>query len=398
MTAVNSNVPLSPGAQLLYDRIKAPASQPLWILCWGGTNTLAQALLKLEASFPSQDLKRLLSRVRVYAISDQDDTGTWIRSHYPQIFYIASIHAWNQYGLAAWTGISGEKYYGFDHGGPNSTVMEKDWIKENIQIGPLGSAYPDHLSIAEGATPTFLYLIQNGLGSSDNPKYGSWGGRYAHTDISSDGLDSNHCSDVVDHVKISDRIYTSNHATIWRWREAFQNDFAARIKWSVESDFSKANHHPVVTINGSIGLTPVRIGLDSNSTVSLDASGTYDPTGKTLSYKWWQYLEPTATQWQADLEVPLLEIKKIDTEGQKVQVKVLPLEKQNAVVMDSDKAESGQLLHLILEVTNDGIPALTSYRRVLIQVVQRPPPPPPPQAPQIEKSEVDGIREGVKNL
>ena len=96
MSAVGTDIPLSPGGQLLYDRIIAPSTQPLWILCWGGTNTLASALLKVDDDFEPEDSKRLLSRLRVYAISDQDDTGAWIRNNFPDVFYIASIHGWNK--------------------------------------------------------------------------------------------------------------------------------------------------------------------------------------------------------------------------------------------------------------------------------------------------------------
>lgn len=371
MSAVGVDQPLSEGGQLLYSRIIAPSSKPLWVLCWGGTNTLAQTLLKIDDKYPPEDSKRLFSRLRVYAISDQDDTGAWIRNNFPDIFYIASIHGWNQYGMAAWTGISGERYYGFDQGGPDFTKMEKSWIKENIQIGPLGSAYPDYLFIPEGDTPTFLYLIQNGLGVPECPDYGSWGGRYGRTDISAEGLNSNHYSDAVDRVKVNERTYTSNHATIWRWRDAFQNDFAARIKWSMEPDFTKANHHPVIVINGAKDLTPVRIDAEAGSTVTLDATGTYDPDGRSLTYKWWHYREPTATQWWVEAEVQELSIKKIDAEGVKVEVTLPPPDKCAVELMSRKPVQKGQLLHLILEVTDDGSPSLTSYRRVLIQATNK---------------------------
>lgn len=372
MTAVGQDIPLSAGGQLLYDRITAPSTQPLWVLCWGGTNTLAQALMEIDDNFSPEDSQRLLSRVRVYAISDQDDTGAWIRNSFPDVFYIASVHGWNQYGMAAWAGISGEKFYGFDQGGPDFSKMEKSWIKENIQIGPLGSAYPDYLFISEGDTPTFLYLIQNGLGVPDCPDYGSWGGRYARTDASSMGLNSNHYSDAVDRVSgLDGRIHTSNHATIWRWRNAFQNDFAARIKWSMEPDFNKVNHHPVVHLNGTKDLSPVRIDAEAGASVTLDANGTYDPDGGKLTYKWWHYREPTATQWWVDAEVAELQIKKLDDEGKKVEVTLPPPDKCAVELMGRKPVAQGQLLHLILEVTDDGSPSLTSYRRVLIQTTNK---------------------------
>ncbi|KAJ4299985.1 hypothetical protein N0V90_005233 [Kalmusia sp. IMI 367209] len=373
MTAVGTDIPLSEGAALLYDRILAPSLQPLWVLCWGGTNTLASVLLKIDEAFSPEDSRRLLSRLRVYAISDQDDTGAWIRNNFPDIFYIASVHGWNQYGMAAWTGISGEKYYGFDQGGPDFTKMEKAWIKENIQVGPLGSAYPDYMFIPEGDTPTFLYLIQNGLGSSEFPEYGSWGGRYARTDISAEGLNSNHYSDAVDRVKgLDGKIHTSNHAAIWRWRDTFQNDFAARIKWTMEAGFEKVNHHPVVAVNGDFGLHPLRLEAEAGETITLDASATYDPDpSDKLTFKWWHYREPTATQWWVDAEVSELAIQPIDAEHKKVAV-TLPLAEKCAVeLMSRQPVAKGQLLHLILEVTDSGTPALTTYRRVLIQATNK---------------------------
>jgi hypothetical protein len=57
--------------------------------------------------------------------------------------------------MAAWTGISGERYYGFDEGGPDFTKMEQNWIRENVQIDPLSNAYTDNTNMLEGASPTF---------------------------------------------------------------------------------------------------------------------------------------------------------------------------------------------------------------------------------------------------
>jgi Protein of unknown function (DUF1593) len=51
--------------------------------------------------------------------------------------------------------------------------------------------------------------------------------RYVKLD-SQDGL----YTDAADRVMSGDRLYVSNQATLWRWRDAFQNDFAARIQWT----------------------------------------------------------------------------------------------------------------------------------------------------------------------
>jgi hypothetical protein len=310
--ALGPGVPLSGGAKLLIERLDE-SDRPLWILCWGGTNVLAQALARVQPTRSAAGSAKLRSKIRVYAISDQDDTGMWIRITWPDIFYIASVHAWNQYGLAAWTGISGDKYYGFDNGGPDITKVTKDWIAQNIQIGLLGSAYPDYMFIPEGDTPTFLYLIQNGLGSPENPNWGSWGGHYGATDPGNSGK---HFSDLVDRVIGQDgKQYISNQATVWRWRDAFQNDFAARIQWTLTSDFSKVNHHPVAIVNGhSDPCEALFIEVEAGSEIILDASASYDPDDRDgLSFHWFHYKDVTATQWSLHSQVADVIIEPVDT-------------------------------------------------------------------------------------
>lgn len=69
-------------------------------MAWGGVNTLAQALQYIQSNYSEQEATTLWSRLRVYAISDQDDTGPWIRVNFPDVFYIVSVHAWNSYTVA----------------------------------------------------------------------------------------------------------------------------------------------------------------------------------------------------------------------------------------------------------------------------------------------------------
>lgn len=373
MAAVGDHVPLSDAGELLLERILSKDCRPLWVLCWGGTNVLAQVLFKIRKDFSADEASALYAKLRVYAISDQDDTGAWIRNNFPSVFYIVSLHGWNQYGLAAWIGISGDNFYGFDKGGPDFTKLTKEWIRDNIQIGPLGTAYPNYMFIPEGDTPTFLYLIQNGLGVPERPDFGSWGGRYALSDVSASGLCSQHYHDAADAaVGLDGRTYRSSQATIWRWRDAFQNDFAARMQWTLSEDFQSASHHPVVFVNGSQSVEPLHVECEAGASFTLDASETYDPDDcNTLAFKWWHYREPTATQWWVEAEVEELKFDKLNSEGSKVEIKLPPPEKCAVELMSRQAVAKGQVLHLILEVTTNGRLPLTSYRRIIIQCTNK---------------------------
>src|SRR3546814_10085898 len=55
-----------------------------------------------------------------------------------------------------------------------------------------------------------------------------------------------------------DRSFTGFSETLWRWRDDVQNDFAARIDWTIK-DPMHANHPPVVRLPHADRLT-VRSG------------------------------------------------------------------------------------------------------------------------------------------
>ena len=50
-------------------------------------------------------------------------------------------------------------------------------------------------------------------------------------------------SDTEDEVLgVDGRWHTSNKATIWRWRSAYQNDFAARMDWTIKGYQAETMH------------------------------------------------------------------------------------------------------------------------------------------------------------
>lgn len=363
----------SDGSELLIRSVDA-SDEPLWLPCWGGTAVLAQALWKVNATRSSDEMERFVRKLRVYAVSDQDNTGTWIRRNWPQLFYIASVHHFNIYADAAWSGIPGDNYYHYEHVGANSSVITKKWTKKYIQdVGELGAQYPmfDYIPEGEflafsfltlrtnllGDTPTFLYLIQNGLSDPEHPEWGSWGGRYGPVCYG-----EGHYADTIDLLTGPDGIKrSSSQATIWRWRSAYQADFAARMQWAATYRFEDANHPPVAVVNQHCGLAPVEFTMQPNQTIQLNASTSYDPDGDKLSFKWWQYVEPSDSEWPPSTNALSLRIRDASSPNPTI---TLPSANTLWQAGGAGGNRLERTLHLILEV-NDG--ALVSYRRVLIK-------------------------------
>ena len=116
----------SPGSDAIIKALDKDDARPLWIAAWGGANTLAQALYKLRETRKPEELARLVGKLRVYTISDQDDSGSWIRKTFPALFYVVSPGG---YGNATWGGINAVEP-GFDN-----AEIGNDWLAKHIQQG-----------------------------------------------------------------------------------------------------------------------------------------------------------------------------------------------------------------------------------------------------------------------
>src|SRR5579863_9900412 len=75
----------SPGSELIVRVLKKKDDRPVWFVVWGGPNTLAQALWRIRQGMPAAEAGAIYKKVRVYTISDQDDSGPWIRKTFPPI-------------------------------------------------------------------------------------------------------------------------------------------------------------------------------------------------------------------------------------------------------------------------------------------------------------------------
>ena len=132
-------------------------------------------------------------------------------------------------------------------------------------------------------------------------------------------------------------------SAVYRWRPVFQADFAARLDWCV-LPYTKANHPPVIRSKPQLK----RI-IRSGDRVTLDASGSHDPDGDTLSYEWSFYKEP------GTYAGPLL----IESDTSKLASFIAP------------SVTSAQTLHILLTVRDSGHPTLSNYQRIIVTVAPK---------------------------
>ncbi|MDQ8205303.1 nucleoside hydrolase-like domain-containing protein [Pelagicoccus sp. SDUM812003] len=349
----------SEGSDWIIESLERDDARPLWISVWGGPNVLAQALYKIDKTKSESEAKRLISKLRVYTISDQDDSAMWMRKRFPDLFYIATPT--DDYGKSTWIAINN------NHEGSDNTFVSNPWLAENIQQGhgPLGASYPDTAWGMEGDTPAFLGLIPNGLSDPEHPDWGGWGGRYElsipDVDAFEDGAsvvvpepetrplwtDTSDTfypyrrSEYKRAIERSEQSYSGNAVTLWRWRDDFQRDFAARMDWCLTS-YEEANHPPTPRLNHAEELT-----VKSGQQVTLDAYGSSDPDGDSISFLWFNY--PEAGTYT----------KPINVEG---------AENVDRFSFTAPEVDEAATAHFVLRVSDKGTPSLSRYKRVIVTI------------------------------
>ena len=164
---------------------------------------------------------------------------------------------------------------------------------------------------------------------------------------------------------------------IWRWREAFQHDFAARMDWTIK-DPREANHNPEVVVNGRTGKAPIQVDAVVGTPLTLDATGTRDADGNALTYRWFFYREAgTGVPGQPVVAAGLAPIggggageggiPSGPEGGPREPAPRVTLENASTARVTVQPRVAGTA-HIILAVEDNGSPTLTSYRRIIVTI------------------------------
>lgn len=372
---------VTPGSELIRKAILKEDSRKIYIQIGGGTSTVARALKSIEEAYADspdwENIHRTVSdKVVIVMIVTQDETyASYISKVWPdiemihcmEIMPVAFLYGeksnppealecfsglWLQkhilskgeYGSLYHTWVDGHEYPGEEWAsqfGVNEELAKGNWWGK-VQHQPYDM-------ISEGDSPSFLYLLDRGLRSLEDPSYGGWGGRYEK--LAENEFHNAHCYYRSCEDKAPEGIRGGAYATS-RWICDWMNDFAARLSWTQTKDKDAAlvNHRPTVSIEEGLDVTAV-----PGEKVTLHVKADCDEKD-TMTLSWQRY-------------------KEVDTCSEEIQLEQQQTEdgREGSVCFTVPMtANKGDTLHLILscrDAAHGEFPAyMTTYARVILTV------------------------------
>ena len=317
----------SPGSDLLIRLADEDDPRPIYVAAWGGANTLAQAIWRVKQTRSADEVSDFVKKFRIYTITDQDmdyahrmdrarSSHMWLRQEFKDdLQFIWDEGTWQE----------------------QCELGKQNWGHHQTSIqtcGALGNEYPNYKWGVEGDTPSFLYVLPNGLNDTEDPKQCSWAGYHEY------GL----CPDSLTTAWTSwqEPVRSISIGYKRRFYQDEISDFEARMQWT--EDKGERNHNPIVVVNGHQGPSPLVLHVKAGDSILLDASQSSDPDYNDITFLWWQQPEIGKTKL------------------------TISNDKQPTITVNIPNDAVGQNLHLICEVQDKGYLYLKSYLRIVLIV------------------------------
>lgn len=370
---------VTPGSELIRKAILKDDPGKLYVQIGGGTSTVARALKSIEEEYRNTDrweeiYRKVSDQLVIVMIVTQDETykdyisvawpevelihcmqimpvaflygehadpkealecfsGEWIRRHLlSHGDYMRQYHTW----------MDGHEYPGEEwesQFGCNPELAEGRWWGKTV--------HRQYDMISEGDSPSFLYLLDRGLRSLENPAYGGWGGRYARKKENEFHNAANYYLSCEDEPQGA---VTGSAFSMSRWVCDWMNDFAARASWTEEKEYSRVNHTPDIQVEG---------GCDraAKPGEKLEIHVNAEDPGDSMTLTWWRYREADSFPGEILLE------QEQNEAGTRGSVRfTVPME-----------AGKGETIHLILscrDAAHGEFPEyMTTYARVIVTVL-----------------------------
>lgn len=315
------------GSELIKKTILDNDERTLYLLAWGGTNTISRALKDIEKEYKGTKQwdairKKIINKVVIPACGEQDETySEYIAEEWPEIKFMSCsqmssyAYMWRTQpedsskktlyadfmlkNLIRKHGALLDNYVTWGDGtyldgeepgsqfGTNEDLLDSlDWWGG---FNPV-QKYQRYDFLSEGDSPTFFMLLDTGLITLEDVTNGGFSGRYAKADKkNSKGQEVNYWSPVKD-TYVKEDGNTMQVESSWKYIDDIQNDFAARADWCIVNDYAKANHAPKVSVTEGTD-----IKASAGETLKLHAIAT-DPDDDYVTVSWSEYTDASTTE------------------------------------------------------------------------------------------------------
>ena len=324
----------SPGSELLIRLADEDDPRPIYVAAWGGANTLAQAIWRVKQTRSEDEVRNFVRKFRLFTITDQD------MQYSMRMNRAYSSHLWLRKDFAD------DLQFIWDEGAwqEQCELGKRHWQQHQDMIqgkGALGKEYPTYKWGVEGDTPSFLYVMPNGLNDPEDPHKAGWAG-YHERGLCADSLTTAWTS-------WQEPLRSISVGYKQRFYPDELNDFCARMQWAAEG---KGNHNPRVAVRVLDGspvknissIASLHITAKAGDTIRLDASKSSDPDGDALTFYWWQQPEIGRTTATIDDASTAIATVRIPTDA------------------------ATDTIHLICEVHDNSPFHLVAYRRIIVNI------------------------------